>query len=68
MQPYFLIALNVALLSSIQANAESYWLILQNSNYGIEKIEMRNMDQCQEQGEQYSKGSGIPRYLCLLGK
>ena len=42
--------------------AESYWLILQNSNYGIEKIEIKNIDQCKEQGEEYSKSLGIPRY------
>ena len=68
MQRFLLIALSTGLLSSIAAKSESYWLILQNSNYGIEKIEMKNFDQCKEQGEQYSKSSGIPRYLCLSGK
>ena len=65
---FLLISLSALFLSFIQAKAESYWLILQNSNYGIEKIEMKNMDQCKEQGEQYLKSSGIPRYLCLSGK
>ena len=45
-----------------------FCLILQNSTYGIEKIEMKNMLQCEEQGEQYTKSSGIPRYVCLIGK
>jgi hypothetical protein len=54
--------------TGISAQAESYWLIIQNSTYGIEKIEMKNMTQCEEQGKEYSKSHGIPRYLCLIGK
>ena len=55
-------------LTSMNAQAESFWLILQNSTYGIEKIEMKNMSQCEEQGKRYTKSTGIPRYLCLIGK
>ena len=56
-------------LTAMNVQAESFWLILQNSTYGIEKIEMKNMSQCEEQGKQYTKKiSGIPRYLCLIGK
>ena len=54
-------------LTAMNAQAESFWLILQNSTYGIEKIEMKNMLQCEAQGKQYKKSSGIPRYLCLIG-
>ncbi len=68
MQRFLLIALSAGILYSLHAKAESYWLILQNSNYGIEKIEMNNMDQCKDQGEKYLKSSGMPRYLCLSGK
>ena len=68
MKRFLLIALSAFLFTSIYAKAETYWLILQNSNYGIEKIEMKNMDQCKQQGEKYLKSSGIPRYLCLSGK
>ena len=42
-------------LTAMNAQAESFWLILQNSTYGIEKIEMKNMSQCEEQGKQYTK-------------
>ncbi len=52
----------------MNAQAESFWLVLQNSTYGIEKIEMKNMSQFEEQGKEYKKSSGIPRYLCLIGK
>ena len=55
-------------LTAKNAQAESFWLILQNSTYGIEKIEMKNISHCEEQGKQYIKSSGIPRYLCLIGK
>ena len=55
-------------LTAMKTQAESFWLILQNSTYGIEKIEMKNMSQCEEQGKQFTKSSGIPRYLCLIGK
>ena len=55
-------------LTAMNAQAESFWLILQNSTYGIEKIEMKNMSQCEEQGKQYTKSSGNTRYLCLIGK
>ena len=52
-------------LTAMNAQAESFWLILKTV---IEKIEMKNMSQCEEQGKQYTKSSGIPRYLCLIGK
>tara|TARA_Y100001968_G_scaffold326508_1_gene369708 strand:- start:1083 stop:1289 length:207 start_codon:yes stop_codon:yes gene_type:complete len=55
-------------LTAMNAQAESFWLILQNSTYGIEKVEMKNMSQYEEQGKQYSKSLGIPRYVCLIGK
>ena len=50
-------------LTAMNAQAESFWLILQNSTYGIEKIEMKNMSQCEEQGKQYRKKF---RYSSLL--
>ncbi len=55
-------------LTAMNAQAESFWLILQNSTYEIEKIEMKKISQCKEQGNQYTKSSGIPRYLCLIDK
>ena len=55
-------------LTAMNAQAESFWLILQKSTYEIEKIEMENMSKCEERGKEYSKSLGIPRYLCLIGK
>ena len=68
MKRNLLFLLSAMFLTPMNAQAESFWLILQNSTYGIEKIEMKNMSQCEEQGKQYTKSSGIPRYLCLIGK
>ena len=68
MKRNLLLLSSAMLLTGMNAQAESFWLILQNSTYGIEKIEMKNMSQCEEQGKQYTKSSGIPRYLCLIGK
>ena len=68
MKRYLLIFLSALFLTAINAQAESFWLIFQNSTYGIEKIEMKYMSQCEEQGKKYTKSWGIPRYLCLIGK
>ena len=68
MKHYLLFITSALFFIAMNAQAESFWLILQNSTYGIEKIEMKNMSQCEDQGKQYTKSSGIPRYLCLIGK
>ena len=68
MKRNLLFLLSAMLLTAMNAQAEGFWLILQNSTYGIEKIEMKNMSQCEEQGKHYTKSSGIPRFLCLIGK
>ena len=52
----------------MNAQAENFWLIIQSSTYGIEKIEMKNMSQCDEQAKEYTKSSDIPRYMCLIEK
>ena len=55
MKRNLLIFSSAMFLTAMNAQAESFWLILQNSTYGIEKIEMKNMSQCEEQGKQYTK-------------
>ena len=55
-------------------NAESYWLILRvdddDSGVALEKIEMKSMKQCEEQGEDWTySGFGSSRYYkCFVGK
>jgi len=68
MKSYLLFLSSALFLTAMNAQAESFWLIIQNSAYGIEKIEMKTMSQCEEQGKHYTKSSGIPRYLSLIGK
>ena len=68
MKHYLLFFTSALFLTVMNAQAESFWLILQNSTYGIENIEMKTLSQCKEQGKEYKKSSGIPRYLCLIGK
>ena len=68
MKRYLLFFSSALFLTAMNTQAESFWLILQNSIYGIEKIEMENMSQCEDQGKQYTKSSWIPSYLCLIGK
>ena len=68
MKRYLLIFSSALFLKAMNAQAESFWLILQNSTYGIEKIEMKTISQCEDQCKEYTKSSGIPRYICLIGK
>ena len=49
MKRYLLFFTSALFFTAMNAQAESFWLILQNSTYGIEKIEMKNMSQCQYQ-------------------
>ena len=74
-----LLPLLAALALPTAVNAESYWLLISAGNvnsHALEKIEMKSMEQCKEQGEAY-KDSGIygksamstsMRYVCLKGK
>ena len=68
MKRNLLFLLSAMFLTAMNAQAESFWLILQNSSYGIEKIEMKNILQWEEQSKQFTKSAGIPRYMCLIGK
>tara|TARA_Y100001968_G_scaffold299255_1_gene309740 strand:- start:59 stop:214 length:156 start_codon:yes stop_codon:yes gene_type:complete len=38
-------------LTAMNVQADSFWLILPNSTYGIEKIEMKNISLWEEQGK-----------------
>ena len=54
MKRYLLLFSLAIVITALSAKAESFWLILQNSTYGIEKVEMKNMSQCEEQVKEYS--------------
>ena len=74
MKKLLLIPLLLGFISAL--NAESYWLILSSSAGGssaLEKIEMANMEQCEEQGEIFASERikfkmNKKQYECLKGK
>jgi hypothetical protein len=76
MKRFLLLALTAGLLSPLAVKAESYWLVLEKAWGGyaaLEKIEMIDMAQCKEQGEEYLKtsiaaGKKHRSYYCLKGK
>ena len=56
------------LLSPIAASAESVWLVLLAAR-AMDKIEMRDLDQCHEMGKKFiSAPGGFKGYQCLEGK
>ena len=51
--------------------AETYWLVLimGYSRCALEKIEMKSMEQCKEEGAKFETKKTIDRrYICLIGK
>ena len=68
MNRFLLLALTAGLMSSIAANAESVWLLVTKTR-AIEKIEMRDMEQCQTQGEIWKKNAtSFTAFVCIEGK
>ncbi len=72
---HLLLPLLVAIALPTAVIAESYWLVLRvddDSGIALEKIEMKSMEQCEEQGEDWSSSFGIGRsdsyYKCFIGK
>jgi hypothetical protein len=53
-------------------SAESVWLIIHTGNSGVEKIEMKDLDQCiEESGEAFKKNLKTAfqrKYVCIKGK
>tara|TARA_B100000579_G_scaffold366738_1_gene326722 strand:- start:93 stop:293 length:201 start_codon:yes stop_codon:yes gene_type:complete len=66
MKRFLLLALTTGLLSPIAANAESVWLVLTKHD-AMEKIQMRDMEQCQKNRERWKKIYGLPS-ICFEGK
>ena len=75
MRKRFLIPLLTAIALPTAVNAESYWLVLKvddDRGIALEKIEMKSMEQCEEQGEDwyssFSIGTSNNYYKCFIGK
>ena len=70
-----LLPLLAALALPTAVNAESYWLVLKvddDRGIALEKIEMKSIEQCEEQGEDWSSslfiGTSYNFYKCFIGK
>ena len=65
----FLTPLLAALALPTPVHAESYWLVLSKYENAIEKIEMKSMEQCKEEGGKFkSRNTKYHSYTCLIGK
>ena len=58
----------VALSIPMVAIAESYYLILSKRGTGLERIEMNDVDECEQLGKQWSEVSGSHTFVCLKAK
>jgi hypothetical protein len=68
-----LLPLLAALALPTAVSAESYWLTVARKGAGVATIEMKDMEQCEEQGKIWvEKSKAMPRkpvyYVCLKGK
>ena len=84
MKRFLLLALTAGLLSPIAANAETIYLVISTEGTSLDKIEMKDMNQCLEQGELYRKttpnqnhrqdpksqgiAATVRTFICLKGK
>ena len=64
MKRFLLLALTAGLLSPIAAKAESYTSILKKTKDTVNKIEIRNQEQCDKEAEIFSQTSGMRREIC----
>ena len=68
MKRLLLLAITAGLLFPVTAKAKSYWLVLIRGE-SIEKIQMKNEQQCKTMGSRWMNRSlGDVDYTCLEGK
>ena len=64
MKHFLPLVLIAGLLSSIAVNAESYTSIVEKTKDTVNKIEIRNQEQCDKESEISSQTSGIRLETC----
>ena len=67
----FLIPLLAAFALPTAVNAETIWLVLSRSEAGFEKIEMKDMEKCEEMRNHWWENGGKKPgsySLCITGK
>ena len=60
-----IIGLLTALIMPASTNATEYYLILSKKGTGLERIEIKNLDECKQLGSQWSKVSKGHTFICL---
>ena len=79
MNRFLLLALTAGLFSPIAAKAESVWLVLKvdksNGGMALEKIQMKNMNQCENEIQKLadrwdyaSRLDKLRKFACVTGK
>ena len=64
MKRFLLLALTAGLFSPTIANSESYTSILKKTKDTVNKIEIKNQEQCDKEAEIFSQTSGMRREIC----
>ena len=64
MKSFLLLLLTTSLHSLFIANAEGYTSILEKTKDTVNKIEIRNQEQCDQEAEIFSQSSGMRREIC----
>ena len=64
MKSFLLLLLTASFHSLFIANAEGYTSILEKTKDTVNKIEIRNQDQCDKEAEIFSQTSGMRREIC----
>ena len=64
MKRFLLLCLTAVHLSPIAVKTESYTSILKKTKDTVNKIEIRNQEQCDKEAEIFSQTSGIRREIC----
>ena len=64
MNRFLLLALTASLHSPFIGNAEAYTSILKKTKDTVNKIEIRNQEQCDKESEMFSKTSAMRREIC----
>ena len=64
MKSFLLLLLTASLHSPFIGNAEAYTSILKKTKDTVNKIEIRNQEQCDKEAEIFSQTSGIRREFC----
>ena len=64
MKRFLILALTAGHLPPIAAKTESYTSILKKTKDTVNKIEIKNQEQCDKEAEIFSQTSGMRREIC----